>query len=125
MHQFKLVGTVKDAPKMFGKNKDTARFTVIVPDEGSPNYKHYIEVVAFGEQGADAERWLQEGTEVIVEGVIKTGSYMKNDRRIYTTDLVAELVATTSGAIPVGGAYDPLAELAPGPVTVPAEPAPV
>jgi single-strand DNA-binding protein len=47
--------------------------------------------VAFDRQGEFAEKYLHQGTKVVVSGRIQTGSYTNREgQRIYTTDVVAE-----------------------------------
>ena len=51
----------------------------------------FIRCVAFGRQGEFAEKYLHQGTKIVVSGRIQTGSYTKNDgTRVYTTDVVIE-----------------------------------
>lgn len=57
--------------------------------DGEPD-ADFINVVAFGKQGEFAEKYLQKGKQICVVGSIRTGSYEKDGRKIYTTDIVAE-----------------------------------
>ena len=51
----------------------------------------FISCVAFGTNGQFAEKYLQQGTKILVEGRIQTGSYTDKDgKKIYTTDVVVE-----------------------------------
>ena len=51
----------------------------------------FIRCVAFGRQGEFAEKYLHQGTKIVVSGRIQTGSYTKNDgTRVYTTDVVID-----------------------------------
>lgn len=51
----------------------------------------FIQCVAFDRQGEFAEKYLHQGTKVVLEGRIQTGSYTNKDgQRVYTTDIVAE-----------------------------------
>ena len=51
----------------------------------------FINCVAFGRQGEFAEKYLHQGTKIVVSGRLQTGSYTKNDgTRVYTTDVVIE-----------------------------------
>lgn len=51
----------------------------------------FIRCVAFGKGGEFAEKYLHQGTKIVVSGRIQTGSYTKNDgTRVYTTDVVIE-----------------------------------
>lgn len=51
----------------------------------------FINCVAFGKNGEFAEKYLRKGTKIVVVGRIQTGSYTnKDERKIYTTDVVVE-----------------------------------
>ena len=51
----------------------------------------FISCVAFGRQGEFAEKYLHQGTKIVVSGRLQTGSYTNNDgTRVYTTDVVIE-----------------------------------
>lgn len=51
----------------------------------------FIGCVAFGRQAEFAERYLHQGTKLIVTGRIQTGSYTRQDgQKVYTTDVVVE-----------------------------------
>lgn len=77
-----------------------ARFTVAVDRPGARNSQSqdqptadFISCVAFDRQGEFAEKYLHQGTKVVLEGRIQTGSYTNRDgQRVYTTDVVAERI---------------------------------
>lgn len=50
----------------------------------------FINCVAFGKSGEFAEKYLKKGTKILVTGRIQTGSYEKDGKKIYTTDVVIE-----------------------------------
>ena len=51
----------------------------------------FISCVAFGKSAEFAERYLKQGTKIVVEGRIQTGSYTNRDgQKVYTTDVVVE-----------------------------------
>ena len=51
----------------------------------------FISCVAFGRQGEFVEKYLKQGTKIVLEGRIQTGSYTnKEGAKVYTTDVVAE-----------------------------------
>lgn len=77
-----------------------ARFTVAVDRPVARNSQaqdqptaDFIGCVAFDRQGEFAEQYLHQGTKVVLEGRIQTGSYTNRDgQRVYTTDVVAERI---------------------------------
>lgn len=53
----------------------------------------FISCVAFGKTGEFFERYCHQGTKIVVEGRIQTGSYTNKDgNKVYTTDIVVENV---------------------------------
>ena len=51
----------------------------------------FINCVAFGRQGEFAEKYLKQGTKIVISGRIQTGSYVNREgNKVYTTDVVVE-----------------------------------
>ena len=51
----------------------------------------FIPCIAFGKAAEFAEKYLRQGTKIIVTGRIQTGSYTNRDgQKVYTTDVVVE-----------------------------------
>ena len=51
----------------------------------------FINCVAFGRQGEFAEKYLKQGTKIVISGRIQTGSYTNREGvKVYTTDVVVE-----------------------------------
>lgn len=50
----------------------------------------FINCVAFGKSGEFAEKYLKKGIKILVVGRIQTGSYEKDGKKVYTTDVVVE-----------------------------------
>lgn len=71
-----------------------ARYTLAVDrrvkQEGQQS-ADFIGCVAFGRNGEFAEKYLKQGSKIIVTGHIQTGSYTNRDgNKVYTTDIVIE-----------------------------------
>ena len=72
-----------------------ARYTLAVDRraarrEGEPT-ADFISCVAFGRSAEFAERYLRQGTKIVVSGRIQTGSYTNRDgQKVYTTEVVVE-----------------------------------
>ena len=71
-----------------------AKYTLAVDrkkkKEGEQN-ADFIPCVAFGRNGEFAEKYARQGTKLIVEGHIQTGSYTnKNGQKVYTTDVIVD-----------------------------------
>lgn len=73
-----------------------ARFSIAinrVPDrDGQDRGADFPNIVVFGKQAENCERFLTKGRQVAIQGHIQTGSYEKDGRKVYTTDVVADRV---------------------------------
>ena len=71
-----------------------ARFTLAVDRRfrrDGEQSADFINCVVFGRGAEFAENYLHQGTKIIAEGRIQTGSYTNKDgQRVYTTDVVVE-----------------------------------
>ena len=72
-----------------------ARYTLAVDRrfkrQGDEQTADFISCVVFGKGAEFAEGYLHQGTKVVVEGRIQTGSYVnKEGQKVYTTDVVVE-----------------------------------
>lgn len=69
------------------------KFSIAVDDGyGDKKRTSYISVVVFGKQAENCQKYLFKGSKVAIRGHIQTGSYEKDGRKIYTTDVVADQV---------------------------------
>lgn len=51
----------------------------------------FISCVSFGKLGEFAEKYLYQGTKIVLVGKIQTGSYTNKDgHKVYTTDVIAD-----------------------------------
>jgi len=74
--------------------KAVARYTLAVDRrfrrEGEQN-ADFIPCVVFGRGAEFAEKYLHQGTKIVVSGRIQTGSYTNRDgQKVYTTDVIVE-----------------------------------
>ena len=72
-----------------------ARYTLAVDRRQARNSDgqnaDFISCVAFGRSAEFAEKYLHQGTKILVSGRIQTGSYTNRDgQKVYTTDVVVE-----------------------------------
>ncbi len=72
-----------------------ARYTLAVDRrfrrDGDQQTADFIRCVAFGRGGEFAEKYFHQGTKIVVEGRIQTGSYQNKDgQTVYTTEVVVE-----------------------------------
>ena len=103
MNKVILMGRLTREPDVrYSQNSDgsmaVARYTLAVDrrrartnSDGAEQTADFISCVAFGRQGEFAEKYLHQGTKIVVTGRIQTGSYTNKDgQRVYTTDVVVE-----------------------------------
>ncbi|WP_347993458.1 single-stranded DNA-binding protein [uncultured Eubacterium sp.] len=77
----------------------------------------FISCVAFGRNGEFAEKYLYQGTKIVAEGRIQTGSYTNKDgNKVYTTEVVVEnqeFAESKASASNNEGGFQPQAQSAP------------
>lgn len=52
----------------------------------------YIPIKVFNKQAENCQKYLTKGSKVAIDGVIRTGSYEKEDKKHYTMEIVANRV---------------------------------
>lgn len=102
MNRVILMGRLtRDPDVRYSQNADgsmaVARYTLAVDrrrsrtNDSNEQTADFISCVAFGRAGEFAEKYLHQGTKVVVSGRIQTGSYTNRDgQKVYTTDVVIE-----------------------------------
>ena len=96
MNKVVLVGRLTRDPETRQAGETTVtRFSIAV----DRRYKHdggqtadFPSVVAFGKTAEFIEKYFHKGMKIALEGRLQTGSYEKDGKRIYTTDVIAEAV---------------------------------
>ena len=77
----------------------------------------FISCVAFGRNGEFAEKYLHQGTKIVAEGRIQTGSYTNKDgNKVYTTEVIVEeqeFAESKASASNNEGGFQPQAQSAP------------
>lgn len=102
MNSVQLIGRLTRDPEVrytTGQNQTAvARFSIAVNDGFGENERtSFINIVVFGRQAENCERYLAKGRQVGITGRIQTGSYEKDGRTVYTTDVVANRVEFLGG----------------------------
>lgn len=98
MNKFIGIGALTKAVEVrYTKNElKVANFTLAINREvknKEGNYEaDYINCVAYGNQADLVSKYLDKGSKVSVEGHIQTGSYEKDGKKTYTTDIVVEKI---------------------------------
>lgn len=83
-----LAGRLTKDPEVYTGTTTVAKYTLAVDKRNDDT--DYISCVAFGKGAEFAQKYLHKGMKIIVEGHIQTGSYEKDGRKVYTTDVVVE-----------------------------------
>jgi len=76
-----------------GEDMCIARFRLAVDrraKRGEKQEADFINCVAFGKTGEFYNQYVRKGIKIMVSGRIQTGSYEKDGRKVYTTDIVVE-----------------------------------
>ena len=99
MNKVILIGRLTRDPEVRYSAGDNsmaiARYTLAVDRrvrrDGNDQGADFIGCVAFGKSAEFAEKYLRQGTKLVVIGRIQTGSYTNKDGvKVYTTDVVVE-----------------------------------
>lgn len=98
MNKVVLMGRLTRDPDVRYSQGETplaiARYTLAVDRRFKRNGEQdadFINCVAFGRTAEFAEKYLKQGTKIVISGRIQTGSYTNRDGvKVYTTDVVVE-----------------------------------
>ena len=98
MNKVSLMGRLTRDPEVrYGAGENStavARYTIAVDrrfKRDGEQSADFIGCVAFGRNAEFAEKYLRQGTKIVLTGRIQTGSYTNRDgRKVYTTDIVVE-----------------------------------
>lgn len=100
MNKVILMGRLTRDPEIRYANNENntciANYTLAVDRrfkrQGDEQTADFIRCVAMGKGGEFAEKYLHQGTKIVVEGRIQTGSYTNKDgQKIFTTDVLVKL----------------------------------
>ncbi|SES65453.1 single-stranded DNA-binding protein [[Clostridium] polysaccharolyticum] len=95
MNKVIVMGRLTRNPEVrYSQDLAIARYTLAVNRKYKNNGQEeadFISCVSFGKTAEFAEKYLHQGTKVVVCGRIQTGSYKNKDgKKVYTTDVVVE-----------------------------------
>ena len=99
MNSVALIGRLTRDPEVrYGAQSQTAiaRFTIAVDRQrggrDSEQTADFISITCFGKTAELVEKYMGKGRLVGITGRIQTGSYEKDGRKVYTTDVIADRV---------------------------------
>lgn len=87
MNNVTLIGRLARDPSV---RDNVTKFTVAVKRDKDAS--DFISCVAFGKTAELLNKYFTKGKPVAITGRILTGSYEKDGRKVYTTDVVADRV---------------------------------
>lgn len=102
MNNVSLIGRLTRDPELrytTGNDpKAVARFTLAISEGYGDNERtSFVPIVVWGKTAENCEKYLAKGRMAAVTGRIQTGSYEKDGRTIYTTDVIASRVEFLGG----------------------------
>ena len=94
MNNVVLIGRLTKDPELRWSNDNVAiaRFSLAINRIGKDKGADFPSIVVFSKQAENCEKYLTKGRKVAIQGHIQTGSYEKDGRKVYTTDVVADRV---------------------------------
>ena len=94
-----LIGRITKKPELeyTAGNTPVTKFTIAVDREKKDAGADFIRVTVFGKQAESTCRYMDKGRQVAIEGRIQTGSYPKDGKTVYTTDVIANRIEFLGG----------------------------
>ena len=98
MNNVTLIGRLTKDPDVRYNNDSMAvgRFTIAINrgkgKNGEDKGTDYPNIVCFGKTAELVDRYVAKGRMVGIQGHIQTGSYEKDGKKVYTTEVVADRV---------------------------------
>lgn len=96
MNLFMGIGRITKKPELryTTTNLAIAKFTLAINRDTKNKQGEYdtdfINCVAYGKTAELIDKYLDKGSQIAIEGKIQTGSYEKDGKKTYTTDIVVE-----------------------------------
>lgn len=113
MNQVSLIGRLTNDPKIsYGGSTNTcvAKFNLAVNRDRERDKADYPSCVAFGKTAELMEKYCVKGQMIGITGRIQTGSYEKDGRKVYTTDVIIDHIEfLTKAEKKPDSAEDPMA----------------
>ena len=93
MNTVQLLGNIVRDPDLkyaAGSGTAVSRFTVAVKRQFKKDESDFINCVSFGKQAEVIAQYFQKGDKIAVVGHILTGSYEKDGKKVYITDIIVD-----------------------------------
>ena len=112
MNLVTLIGRLTKDPEVrytASTQSAVAKFTLAVDRGGKDKGADFINCTCFGKTAELVEKYVGKGKQIAVNGRIQTGSYEKDGRKVYTTDVIVEKIEFLGGKEASGPAVTPSA----------------
>lgn len=95
MNKVILIGRLTKDPEMKQTQTGTSvsRYTLAVDrpaKQGDEKTADFISCLCFGKTADFANKYLKKGVKIAIEGRIQTGSYEKDGKKVFITDIVVD-----------------------------------
>lgn len=99
MNSVILIGRLTKKPELeyTAGNTPVTKFTIAVDRDKKDEDADFIRITIFGRQAENVCRFMDKGRQIAVQGRIQTGSYQKDGKTVYTTDVIANRVEFLGG----------------------------
>ena len=89
MNRVIAAGNMTDEPRIdvFNEHKKASFTLALNRMKDGADYPRFI---AWDKKAEFLEKWCHKGTRLLVEGHIQTGSYEKDGKKVYTTDIICD-----------------------------------
>ena len=93
MNTVQLLGNIARDPELkyaAGSGTAVSRFTVAVKRQFKKDESDFINCIAFGKTAETIAQYFVKGNKIAIIGHIQTGSYDKDGKKVYTTDIIVD-----------------------------------
>ena len=93
MNTVQLLGNIARDPELkyaAGSGTAVSRFTVAVKRQFKKDESDFINCIAFGKTAETIAQYFVKGNKIAIIGHIQTGSYEKDGKTVYTTDIIVD-----------------------------------
>lgn len=103
MNTFNLIGRLTRDPELRYTAGQTAVCDFTIAVKRDKDNSDFPRIKAFGKEAENLEKFKKKGDLIGISGHIKTGTYLKDGKTVYTQDLIADRIEylTKSEAEPV------------------------
>lgn len=91
MNNVILIGNLcKDVELLGTCDKQYTKNSIAVKDAYNKEKTDFINIIAFSHTAKFITSFFEKGQGIAIQGRIKTGSYEKEGKKVYTTDVIVE-----------------------------------